>query len=411
MPMVPFSEINQADTAWMLVATALVLLMTLPGLALFYAGLVRRKNVVNTMVSVFAVACVVMLTWLALGYSLAFTRGTPWLGQLDRAGFSAFVLDLKAQTLSVSHLAPHLPEALFAAFQLSFAVITTALVVGAVVERMRFGVLLVFAGLWRVLVYAPIAHWVWEPGGWLNQMGALDFAGGVVVHVNAGVAALVCAAMVGARQGYGREPFEPHSLGWTAIGGALLLIGWIGFNAGSALSADGRAALAMLVTLAAAAAGGLSWLLVEWAVRGAPTLLGLLSGMVGGLVAITPAAGFVQPGAAVAIGLIAGALCFWGATWLKRQIGVDDSLDVFGVHAIGGIAGSLLTGVFAEPLISGVKASLFNQGLAVAVVAAYSAAVTALILFVIRLVTPLRVTPDTEAHGLDLAVHMERQHQ
>jgi len=278
MQMVQMAAIDKADTAWLLVSTVLVLLMTLPGIALFYAGLVRRKNVVNTMVAVFAVAAVVALTWFALGYSLAFSKSSAWLGGLERAWFSSMRLDAAAGTVSVSHLAPHLPESLYALFQMAFAVITTTLIIGAVVERMRFSALLLFSALWSVLVYAPVAHWVWESDGWLNKLGALDFAGGAVVHVNAGVSALVCAAMLGRRQGYGRQAFEPHSLGWTAMGAALLLIGWFGFNAGSALSADGRAALAMLVTMVAAAAGALSWMLVEWWVRGAPTLLGVLSG-------------------------------------------------------------------------------------------------------------------------------------
>ena len=353
MQMVPFSAIDKADTAWVMISAALVLLMTLPGIALFYAGLVRRKNVVNTLAAVFAVACIVTLTWFALGYSLAFTADSPWLGNLSRAWFSSLHYDGKRSMLSVSHLAPHLPEAAYALFQAAFAIITTCLIVGAVVERMRFATLLVFAALWSVVVYAPVAHWVWEGGGWLNQLGALDFAGGAVVHVNAGVAALVCATMLGRRRGYGTEAFEPHSLGWTAIGTALLLFGWFGFNAGSALSADGRAALAFVVTLVAAAAGGLAWMLMEWVVRGAPTLLGLLSGLIGGLVAITPAAGFVQVGSAALMGLMAGVVCFWGATWLKRRLGADDSLDVFGVHGVGGIAGSVLTAVFADPVIAG----------------------------------------------------------
>lgn len=410
MDFVPLTAIDKADTAWVMVAAALVLLMTLPGIALFYAGLVRRKNVVNTMAAVFAVACVVTLTWFGIGYSLAFTADSPWLGNLSRAWFASLHIDVKRNVLSVNYLAPHLPEAAYALFQAAFAIITTSLIVGAVVERIRFAALLVFAALWSVLVYAPIAHWVWESGGWLNQLGALDFAGGAVVHVNAGVAALVCAFMLGRRHGYGSEPFEPHSLGWTAMGTALLLFGWFGFNAGSALSADGRAALAFVVTLVAASAAGLAWLLVEWLVRGAPTLLGLLSGMVGGLVAITPAAGYVQVGSAVWIGLIAGAVCFWGATWLKRRLGADDSLDVFGVHGVGGIAGSLLTAVFADPLITGTGATVLNQLIAVLAVAVYSAAGTALVLWLIRVLMPLRVDKLQEMEGLDISLHLERQH-
>ena len=410
MQMVPFSAIDKADTAWVMISAALVLLMTLPGVALFYAGLVRRKNVVNTLAAVFAVACIVTLTWFALGYSLAFTADSPWLGNLSRAWFSSLHYDGKRSMLSVSHLAPHLPEAAYALFQAAFAIITTCLIVGAVVERMRFATLLVFAALWSVAVYAPVAHWVWEGGGWLNQLGALDFAGGAVVHVNAGVAALVCATMLGRRRGYGTEAFEPHSLGWTAIGTALLLFGWFGFNAGSALSADGRAALAFVVTLVAAAAGGLAWMLMEWVVRGAPTLLGLLSGLIGGLVAITPAAGFVQVGSAALMGLMAGVVCFWGATWLKRRLGADDSLDVFGVHGVGGIAGSVLTAVFADPLIAGTSPTVLNQLVAVLAVAAYSAVGTAVLLFLIRLVMPLRVDSVQEMEGLDISLHLERQH-
>lgn len=410
MQMVPFSAIDKADTAWVMISAALVLLMTLPGIALFYAGLVRRKNVVNTLAAVFAVACIVTLTWFALGYSLAFTADSPWLGNLSRAWFSSLHYDGKRSMLSVSHLAPHLPEAAYALFQAAFAIVTTCLIVGAVVERMRFATLLVFAALWSVVVYAPVAHWVWEGGGWLNQLGALDFAGGAVVHVNAGVAALVCATMLGRRRGYGTEAFEPHSLGWTAIGTALLLFGWFGFNAGSALSADGRAALAFVVTLVAAAAGGLAWMLMEWVVRGAPTLLGLLSGLIGGLVAITPAAGFVQVGSAALMGLMAGVVCFWGATWLKRRLGADDSLDVFGVHGVGGIAGSVLTAVFAEPVIAGTSPTVLNQLVAVLAVAAYSAVGTAVLLFLIRLVMPLRVDSVQEMEGLDISLHLERQH-
>ncbi|QXZ08831.1 ammonium transporter [Comamonas sp. Y33R10-2] len=410
MELVPLTAIDKADTAWVMMSAALVLLMSLPGVALFYAGMVRRKNVVNTLAAVFAVACIVTLTWFGIGYSLAFTADSPWLGNLSRAWFASLHIDVKRNVLSVSHLAPHLPEAAYALFQAAFAIITTSVIVGAVVERMSFAALLLFAALWSVLVYAPIAHWVWESGGWLNQLGALDFAGGAVVHVNAGVAALVCAFMLGRRRGYGQEAFEPNSLGWTAMGTALLLFGWFGFNAGSALSADGRAALAFVVTLVAAAAGGLSWLLVEWLMRGAPTLLGMLSGMVGGLVAITPAAGFVQVGSAGWIGLIAGAVCFWGATWLKRRLGADDSLDVFGVHGVGGIVGSILTAIFADPLIAGTGATVLNQLIAVLAIAAYSAAGTALILLLIGVLMPLRVEKAQEMEGLDISLHMERQH-
>ncbi|BEP58053.1 ammonium transporter [Variovorax sp. V118] len=403
----PQASLNAADTAWMMTSTALVLLMTLPGIALFYAGMVRRKNVLATMAGVVAIAAVVSLTWFALGYSLAFTPGWPWLGKLSRIGFSGFEYLKEAGQVAVSHVAPNVPESVYAMFQLSFAIITTALVLGAFVERMRFSALLWFALLWSLLVYAPVAHWVWEPGGWLAQMGALDFAGGSVVHVNAGIAGLVCAYALGPRRGYGREAFEPYSLALTMTGAGLLWVGWFGFNAGSAVAADGRAGLAMLVTHIAAAAGAMSWMVGEWIVRRSPSLLGLCSGLVAGLVAITPAAGFVTPLSALAIGAIAGLACYWGATGLKHLLGADDSLDVFGVHGIGGIVGALLTGVFADPRISGATGNVLTQAIAVASVAIYSAAGTAIVLFLVHVLVGLRVDPESELVGLDLAQHRE----
>lgn len=403
----PQASLNAADTAWMMTSTALVLLMTLPGIALFYAGMVRRKNVLATMAGVVAIAAVVSLTWFALGYSLAFTPGWPWLGNLSRIGFSGFEYLKDTGQVAVSHVAPNVPESVYAMFQLSFAIITTALVLGAFVERMRFSALLWFALLWSVLVYAPVAHWVWEPGGWLAQMGALDFAGGSVVHVNAGIAGLVCAYALGPRRGYGREAFEPYSLALTMTGAGLLWVGWFGFNAGSAVAADGRAGLAMLVTHIAAAAGALSWMIGEWIVRRSPSLLGLCSGLVAGLVAITPAAGFVTPLAALAIGAIAGLACYWGATGLKHLLGADDSLDVFGVHGIGGIVGALLTGVFADPRISGATGNVLTQAIAVGSVAIYSATGTAIVLFLVHVLVGLRVDPESELVGLDLAQHKE----
>ena len=407
MALAPQASINAADTAWMMTSTALVLLMTLPGIALFYAGMVRRKNVLATMAAVVAIAAVVSLTWFALGYSLAFTPGWPWLGGTGRFWFSGFEYLKEAGQVAVSHVAPNVPESVYAMFQLTFAIITTALVLGAFVERMRFSAVLWFALLWSVLVYAPIAHWVWEPGGWLAQMGALDFAGGSVVHVNAGIAGLVCAYALGPRKGYGREAFEPYSLAMTMMGAGLLWVGWFGFNAGSAVAADGRAGLAMLVTHLAAAAGAMSWMIGEWIVRRSPSLLGLCSGLVAGLVAITPAAGFVTPLSALAIGAIAGLACYWGATGLKHLLGADDSLDVFGVHGIGGIVGALLTGVFADSRISGVNGDVLTQAIAVGSVAIYSAAGTAIVLFVVHILVGLRVDPDSEQLGLDLAQHRE----
>ena len=400
--------VSAADTAWMLTSTALVLLMTLPGIALFYAGMVRKKNVLNTMASVVAIAALVSLLWFAAGYSLAFTPGSAWLGGWERAGFTGLDVDLGGGKLAVSHIAPHIPESVYAMFQLTFAIITAALLVGAFVERMRFSAMLIFIGLWSLLVYAPVAHWVWEPGGWLAQMGALDFAGGSVVHVNAGVAGLVCAWFLGRRTGYGREPFEPYNLGLTMVGAGLLWVGWFGFNAGSAVAADGRAGLAMAVTHLAAAAGALSWMLGEWVVRGRPSLLGLCSGLVAGLVAITPAAGFVTLRSAVVIGLVAGLACYWGATGLKRLLRVDDSLDVFGVHGIGGIVGSLLTGVLANKTVGGVQGSLLTQAIGVGAVMAYSLVMTALLLWLINFAMGLRVDPQSEQTGLDIAQHRER---
>jgi Amt family ammonium transporter len=401
------ASINAADTAWMMTSTALVLLMTLPGIALFYAGMVRRKNVLATMAAVVAIASAVSLTWFLVGYSLAFTAGWPWLGGLGKWGFSGFEYLKEAGQVAVSHVAPNVPESVYAMFQLTFAIITTALVLGAFVERMRFSAVLWFALLWSVLVYAPVAHWVWEPGGWLAQMGALDFAGGSVVHVNAGIAGLVCAYALGPRKGYGKEAFEPYSLAMTMMGAGLLWVGWFGFNAGSAVAADGRAGLAMLVTHIAAAAGAMSWMIGEWIVRRSPSLLGLCSGLVAGLVAITPAAGFVTPLAALAIGAIAGLACYWGATGLKHLLGADDSLDVFGVHGIGGIVGALLTGVFADSRISGATGDVLTQAIAVGSVAIYSATGTAVVLLLVHVLVGLRVDAQSELLGLDLAQHRE----
>jgi Amt family ammonium transporter len=376
--------------------------------ALFYAGMVRRKNVLNTMASVVAIAALVSVLWFAAGYSLAFTPDTAWLGGFARMGFDGLQFDLAAGRVAVSHVAPHIPESVYAMFQLTFAIITAALVVGAFVERMRFAPMLVFIGLWSLLVYAPIAHWVWEPGGWLARMGALDFAGGAVVHVNAGAAGLACAWYLGPRRGYGREAFEPYNLGFTMAGAALLWVGWFGFNAGSALAADGRAGLAMAVTHIAAAAGALAWMLGEAVLRGKPSLLGLCSGLVAGLVAITPAAGFVTPRAALAIGAVAGLACYWGATALKRLLGADDSLDVFGVHGVGGIVGSLLTGVFASRTVGGVEGSVLTQALSVGAVLAFSLAASLVLLWMVDFAMGLRVDEEGEATGLDLSQHRER---
>ncbi len=400
--------ISGSDTAWVMTSTALVLLMTLPGIALFYAGMVRRKSVLNTMASVVAICALVSLLWFAFGYSWAFTPGSGFIGGTDRMWFAGLDYVKEAGKVSVSHIAPNIPESVYSMFQLTFAIITAALVVGAFVERMRFSAVLWFTALWTLFVYAPIAHWVWEPGGWLAQMGALDFAGGSVVHINAGISGLVCAYFLGPRRGYGREPFEPYNLGLTMAGAGLLWVGWFGFNAGSALAADGRAGLAMAVTHIAASAGAVSWMFGEWIVRGRPSLLGLCSGLVAGLVAITPAAGFVTPGSALIIGLVAGVACYWGATGLKRLLRADDSLDVFGVHGIGGIVGCLLTGVFANSTVSGVEGSIVVQAMSAGVVLIYSLFATALLLWVTLMITGLRVDEQSEQTGLDIAQHRER---
>ena len=402
------NSINSADTAWMMFCTALVLMMTLPGIALFYGGMIRRKNVINTFASVVAVATVVTLVWFAVGYSLAFTPGNRFLGSTERMWFSSLEYVKDTGFVAVSYIAPNLPESVFSMFHLSFAIITAALIVGAVVERMKFSALLWFIGLWSIVVYAPIAHWVWEPSGWLAQMGVLDFAGGSVVHINAGVTGLMCAYALGSRQGYGREPFQPFNLGLTMAGTGLLWIGWFGFNAGSTFAADGRAGLAMAVTQIAAAGGAVAWMMCEWVVRRHPSLLGLCSGAISGLVAITPAAGFVSPLSALVIGLVAGVVCYWGATGLKRTLHADDSLDVFGVHGIGGIVGSLLTGFLASKSIGGVQGQPMVQLAGVVFVVLYSGVMSAILLWVVKLMVGLRVDETTEQNGLDISLHREQ---
>jgi Amt family ammonium transporter len=406
--LVPMSRIDSGDTAWMITATALVLLMSIPGLALFYAGMVRKKNILATMAQVLAICALVSLLWFAVGYSLAFRPGTPWLGDGSAMWLGSLRYDRLHGLISVHAAAPTVPESVFVMFQLSFAIITPALIVGAFAERMRFAALLWFIGLWSLAVYAPIAHWVWGPGGWLADLGALDFAGGTVVHLNAGVAGLVAARMLGPRLGYGRVALTPSNLGYTLVGASLLWVGWMGFNGGSSGAADGRAGLALLSTQLAAAAATLSWMLAEWLVRRTPTLLGLCSGAVAGLVAVTPASGFVSPGSAVLIGAIAGLGCYWGATGLKRLLGADDSLDVFGVHGVGGLIGALLTGVLADPLIGGVSGSLAAQAAAAGATMVYSGVATALILWLVDVVVGLRVLATQEHAGLDLSQHGEQ---
>ncbi|HWU98258.1 MAG TPA: ammonium transporter [Oxalicibacterium sp.] len=405
--LVDISKISSGDTAWMLTSTALVLLMTIPGLALFYAGMVRQKNVLATMAQSFAITCLVTVIWVVIGYSLAFTPGSPYIGGLDRVLLSGLEFIKESGKVSVSEIAPTIPESVFLMFQLTFAIITPALITGAFAERMKFSALLMFITLWSIFVYAPVAHWVWEPGGWLAARGVLDFAGGTVVHINAGVSGLVAAVIIGPRLGFGREPMPPHNLVLTVIGACMLWVGWFGFNAGSAGAADGRAGMAMLVTQLATAVGALSWMFVEWARRGKPSVLGMVSGAVSGLVAITPASGFVGVTGALVIGAIAGVACYWGATSLKSMLRYDDSLDVFGVHAIGGIVGALLTGVFAVKSIGGVESSFGNQAFGVIVTLAFSAIMTAIILGIVNALVGLRVTPEAERDGLDLEQHGE----
>ena len=405
--LVNFSDINGADTAWVMTSAVFVLLMTLPGIALFYAGMVRRKNVLNTLAAVLGTACVVSVVWFAVGYSLAFTPGNAWIGGLERMWFGGLDYQLAAQQVAINPIAPHIPEASYAIFQMTFAIITAALIVGALVERMRFSALMLFMALWSLLVYVPVAHWVWEPSGWLARMGALDFAGGAVVHVNAGAAGLACAIYLGKRAGYGKEPFQPYNLGWTMLGACLLWIGWFGFNGGSALAADGRAALAMVVTHLAAATGAIGWAIGEWLFHRRISLLGLCSGLVAGLVAVTPAAGFVSMGSGAIIGLLAGLVCYWGATGFKRWLGADDSLDVFGVHGLGGIVGAVLTGLLVNSTISGAHGNLLAQTVTVVAVAAFSFAATCVLMWLTDRFIPVRVSLTEEQQGLDISLHRE----
>jgi Amt family ammonium transporter len=406
--LVSVDKISAGDTAWMLTSTALVLMMSIPGLALFYGGMVRKKNVLATLMQTFAIVCVVTILWWLVGYSLAFTPGSVVLGGFSRALFNGmtFMHD-PVNKLSVSHLALTIPETVYAMFQLTFAAITPALICGAFADRMKFSAMLVFMAAWSLLVYAPIAHMVWEPTGWLNVAGVLDYAGGTVVHINAGMAGLASCFVLGKRLGYGREAMPPHNLTLTLIGASLLWVGWFGFNAGSAGAADGRAGLAMLVTQLATATAALSWMFAEWIAKGKPSVLGIASGAVAGLVAITPASGFVGPTPAVIIGLVAGVVCFVAATSLKHALKYDDSLDAFGVHGIGGIIGALLTGVFVSKEISGMDGSVWIQLKGVAVTVGYGFAASFIILKIIDMSIGLRVTEEQEREGLDISLHGE----
>jgi Amt family ammonium transporter len=401
-------KINSGDTAWMLTSTALVLMMTIPGLALFYGGMVRKKNVLATLMQSFAITCVVTILWWLIGYSWAFTPGSPYLGGASRMLFNGMSFMHDANKLTVSHLALTIPETVYAMFQLTFAIITPALIAGAFADRMKFSAMLVFMSVWSLVVYCPIAHWVWEPSGWLAVKGVLDYAGGTVVHINAGIAGLASCLVLGKRVGYGKESMQPHNLTLTLIGASLLWVGWFGFNAGSAGAADGRAGMAMAATQIATAAAALAWMFAEWIVKGKPSVLGIASGAVAGLVAITPASGFVGPTPAVVIGVAAGVLCFFAATSLKSALGYDDSLDAFGVHCIGGIIGALLTGVFASKEISGADGSVLTQLWGVGTTLIYGFVASFIILKVIDMTMGLRVTEEQEREGLDISLHGER---
>jgi Amt family ammonium transporter len=402
--------LNEAATAWILTSTALVLLMTLPGLALFYGGMVRRKNVIATIAHSTAALAIVTVLWFAVGYSLSFGSSGPAANDFI-GGFQAAFLN--GVTPSTAHsLAPGLPEFLWIAYQLTFAIITPALIAGAFAERIKFSASILFFFLWHLLVYVPICHQVWG-GGWMGSLGVLDFAGGSVVHVNAGVAGLVCALVLGPRHGQGRDNMAPHNLAFTAIGTGLLFVGWLGFNAGSAWAADGIAAVAAFNTILAAAAAAIGWTAVEWIDHKRPTLLGLLSGIVAGLVGITPAAGLVDPKGAFIIGILAGPACYAGAVWLKRAFKYDDSLDAFGVHGVGGIVGALLTGVLATTAINpaAAGANLLNQTIGLAAVIAWSGIGAFVILMICKVTTGLRVPKEEEIEGLDYTQHGETIHQ
>lgn len=400
---------DTGDTAWMLTSTALVLFMTLPGLALFYSGLVRNKNVLSVMMQCFAIACAASLIWVAIGYTLVFGEGATLnglFGGLDKMLLAGVSIDSTSGTI---------PESVFIMFQMTFAIITPALIVGGFAERMRFGPMMVFCMLWLLLVYVPVAHWVWG-GGWLADRGFMDFAGGAVVHINAGVAALVAALVMGNRRGFPTTPMAPHNLPWTVAGACMLWVGWFGFNGGSAVAANGAAGMAILVTHLGAAAGSLTWMIIEWLRHGKPSVLGIVTGMVAGLGTITPASGYVGPGGAIVIGVAGGIVCFYATMALKQRLKIDDSLDVFPVHGVGGMLGILLTAVFASTSFGGlglaegvsITDQLGVQALGMVVTIVWCAVVTLVLLKGISLMTPLRVDDDQETEGLDLVLHEER---
>jgi Amt family ammonium transporter len=400
------AKLDSGSTAWMMMATVLVIMMTIPGLALFYGGLVRAKNMLSILMQVFVAFSLLSVIWVCLGYSLAFSEGGSFFGGMGKA----FLAGIKPDTLSGV-----IPEYVFLTFQLTFAAITPALIIGGFAERIRFSAVLIFVALWSLLVYAPVAHMVWG-GGFLAELGAKDFAGGTVVHINAGIAALVGCLLLGKRIGYGREAMPPHSLTMTMIGASLLWVGWFGFNVGSELAADGIAGLAMINTQVATGAAVLGWMFAEWAVKGRPSMLGAASGAVAGLVAITPACGFVGPMGSIVIGVLSGVICFWAVTGLKNMFGYDDSLDVFGVHGMGGIVGALLTGIFMSADLGGVGygegvtmgSQLWDQIVATVVTIVWSGIVSLILYKIVDMMVGLRVTEEQEREGLDLSEHGER---
>lgn len=396
--------LDKGDTAWMLVATVLVLFMTIPGIALFYAGMARKKNILGTIAQDFAICGVVTILWFVIGYSLAFSEGNSFIGGLSFLGM---------QGIGVNTLQGSIPQLLFAVFQMTFAVLTACLITGSWAGRVKFSAILAFMVVWSLAVYAPICHWVWASDGFFFKLGALDYAGGTVVHINAGIAGLVGALMLGKRKGYGVTPMQPANLTIAVIGAAVLWVGWMGFNGGAGLAADGRAAMAIVVSQIAAAGGLVAWMAAEWAYRGKPSLLGMISGAIAGLVGITPGSGFVEPLPALAIGIAAGLVCFWSVTILKRKLGYDDALDGWGVHGVGGIVGALLTGVFATARVTGtdlppVMTQVGIQALSVIATLVYGGLMSGVILYVIDKVMGLRVSADDEQIGLDLALHGER---
>jgi len=408
------AKIDAADTAWMIGATSLVLMMTIPGLALFYAGMVRKKNVLATMAQCMAATFLVSILWAIVGYSLTFTGNGVYIGTLERMFLYGMTLD------SISPLAETIPESLFMVYQMTFAVITVALVAGSVADRLRFSAFLLFCAFWLLLVYVPIAHWVWG-GGFLGAYGVIDFAGGLVVHLNAGIAGLVAAYVVGKRRGYGTENLAPYDLTLAVIGTGLLWVGWFGFNGGSALGANARAAMAITSTHLAASAGAFTWMALEWSTRGKPSVLGMISGAVAGLGTITPASGFVLPMQGMLIGVIGGGICFWACTWLKLRLGYDDSLDVFGVHGVGGLTGTFLAGVLAvgalsatpetprgvSGLLEGNPHQVLAQLCGIVATLLWSGTLTYVVLKIISAIVPLRVRKEDEVMGLDVTQHGE----